>query len=79
MARVVPSDVVAALDAMFPFASTQQVNTPRSLTMGNSTSLAALARLVDEIPPQLLTLTSADYITFIHLFSRTIPDRLDEE
>ena len=33
--------------------------------MGNSTSLAALARLVDEIPPQLLTLTSADYIMFI--------------
>jgi hypothetical protein len=65
MPRVVPSQVVATLDAMFTFAATQQPGKPQTLYMGHSTSVAALVRLVGEVPPELITLAGPDYVNFV--------------
>lgn len=57
MARVVPSQIIALID--------QTVPQPKSATLtvdhGSVAALMAIARLIDEIPTELLTISGEDY------------------
>jgi hypothetical protein len=66
MPRVVPSDVLATIDRLFPFAATE-VDDGRAKSLGPSWSarLSALLALVDEIPRELLRLDGSEYATLI--------------
>lgn len=63
MPRVVPSQVVALIDQIFPTA----VTTPRfPVYSGNAATLAAIVSLADEIPEELITLSGDDYSDLVH-------------
>ena len=61
MPRVVPSQVVAFIEAIFPD-DTLNGNT---LGRGNAGELAGLVGLVDRIPEELLTMSGEDYAMLI--------------
>lgn len=66
MPRVLPSQVVAAIERMFPFAATQ-VDEERArveLGLGNSTQLAALVALIEQVPAELIMLDTNRYAEF---------------
>ncbi len=65
MSRVVPSQVVEIINSLFPFTSTQREGESISLDFSSAESLAGIAHLIDQIPPELIHLKDADYINFI--------------
>jgi hypothetical protein len=65
MPRVVPSQVVATIDQMFPWAVTQTEDRSEPIGQDRSAELSALVRLVDEIPPELIVLDGPDYATYV--------------
>jgi hypothetical protein len=71
MARVMPSQVVQTIDALFPHAA-KNVRTPLS---GPSPSLFGLLTLLKDVPQELIALPSADYADLI-LAQSTIEDML---
>ncbi len=62
MPRVVPSIIVTLIDRFFPFA--EQRETPQ-LDWQNDKKLAAILKLIDEIPPELIVLDTPDYVNFV--------------
>jgi hypothetical protein len=63
MPRVVPSQVVALIDEIFPNAKA----TPRfPVYSGNAGTIAAILRLVREIPDELFTISGEDYSDLVH-------------
>lgn len=63
MPRVVPSQVVAFIDQAFPNARAA----PRfPVYSGNGATLAAILRLTDEIPGELITISGEDYSDLLH-------------
>jgi len=65
MSNVVPSQVVEIIGTLFPFTSTQRDGESVSLDFSHTESLAGIARLIDQIPPELIQLKDTDYINFI--------------
>ena len=65
MSRVVPSQVVEIINSLFPFTSTQRDGESISLDYSHTESLAGIAHLIDQIPPELIHLKDTDYINFI--------------
>ena len=73
MPRVVPSQVVEFVDAVFPFArSRQQYNVDIQYKDG----VTALLRLVEELPDELLVMDGAEYNRFV-LSVSTLKSTLD--
>jgi hypothetical protein len=76
MPRVVPSDVVKAIDRLFP----QMVKTPTAFPQFTADSLppiSALVSLVEAVPNDLLVLDPAQYaeLTASTAFLRALPGR----
>ena len=65
MARVVPSQVVAFIDQVFPWARTQIGDQKYKLTMANLGQLAGLLDLINQIPAELLTLDGPEYCNLV--------------
>ncbi len=68
MSRVLPSEVVTAIDQMFPWAAKQQERSQRSIEFKRghtSVCLAAIVDLVREIPSELIVLQSAQYAELV--------------
>jgi len=65
MSRVVPSQVVAAIDRLFPDAAKQVEGKPFVLYMGNSHQLSAIVDLVQRIPDDLIILGPEEYSTLL--------------
>jgi hypothetical protein len=65
--RVVPSQVVALIDQMFPWAATQPDDIAHriQLELGHSPALEALITLTDQIPAELLPSDANDYRQFV--------------
>jgi len=63
MPRVVPSQVVDLIDQFFPQAKKQidSPNKPLLLDRAYQNELAAITELVEQIPPELITLDAKDY------------------
>ena len=57
-----PTQVIAAVERLFPGASS---NNPSMVTarFGDSAKLRTILTLIDEIPPELLAITGADYVS----------------
>ena len=67
MPRIVPSQAVAVIDQLFTFAATQ-VDDPKqrvNLTMGHMSTLAALVDLLEEIPPELITVDGPAFAKYV--------------
>jgi hypothetical protein len=67
MMRVVPSQVVGVIDQMFPRAATQEdrQNARFPLDRGHQNELAAILKLVDQIPLELINLDADNYNKFV--------------
>ena len=65
MSRVVPSQVVEIINSLFSFTSTQRDGESISLDYSHTESLAGIAHLIDQIPPELIHLKDIDYTNFI--------------
>jgi hypothetical protein len=65
MPRIVPSQVVALIDKVFPEASASPQPDKFALNHSHATQLASIVRLVDEIPDELIHLDSPQYAEFI--------------
>jgi hypothetical protein len=63
MARVMPSQVVQAIDGLFPHASKLQSNA--LLTIGSGPQLRAILKLLSDVPEELIVLPLADYADHI--------------
>jgi hypothetical protein len=64
MSTVVPSQVVAFIDGAFRFAATQGPDdTPEGLAEDRSGVIRGLLHLLDALPPHLLRLDEADYVS----------------
>ena len=62
MPRVVPSQIVALIDKLFPWAKNQKEDDHReAVTKEQSCSVAAVLDLVQQLPPEFITLTSDAY------------------
>lgn len=57
MPRVVPSEIIALIDQNYPASNSQTLDVTHATVAG----LMAIARLVDELPTELLTIRGADY------------------
>jgi hypothetical protein len=58
MPRVVPSQIVAAIDQLkLPF--------DNNLTHGFSAPLSGILALIEQLPPELISLPSSDYCLFV--------------
>jgi hypothetical protein len=68
MARVVPSQVVSVIHVLFPFTANQKQEV--ELDQQHQGRLTAILDLVDEIPPELINLSTGKYEDF--LISRSI-------
>lgn len=64
MPSMMPTQVVAALDQLFPHAATGQPG--GSIQPSHSPKIQALLDLVNEIPEQLIVLDPGAYATFVH-------------
>ncbi len=64
MPRVVPSQVVAVIDQLFPAAATQVELKEFMLTIGNASQLMGLLDLIERIPDELIVLNPEDYSIF---------------
>src|SRR2546426_11449751 len=66
MPRVLPSQVVALIDRMFPFAATQidQQGARVSLGLAHSHALAAILDVTDQIPRELIIVDGDQYVAF---------------
>ena len=62
MPRVVPSQVVSLIDQLFPVATREKV---WNLNPDHQNHVAAIIDIVDQIPPELLTLKADDYAGFL--------------
>ena len=66
MPRVVPSQVVDLIDRLFPWAKDQKEgNLKEYLTMGNSSSVAAILDLTQQLPGEFITLDSEHYAEYV--------------
>lgn len=67
MPRIVPSQVVNLIDTLFPVAATQQSRGTKmfQITRSDATQCAAIVKMVDQIPPELITLDEKNYSYFI--------------
>lgn len=66
MARVVPSQVVALIDKFFPWSKDQNENDQKNfLSMGNSYSIAAIIDLSQQIPSELIILSTDDFAEWV--------------
>lgn len=63
MARVVPSQVVAVIDKMFPDLNKQE--NAITLSCNHSYQVIAIATLTDQIPQELITLNPDDYAVYV--------------
>ena len=59
MVRVMPSQVVQAIDGLFPHSANEQSNA--LLTIGNGPQLRAILKLLSDVPEELIVLPLADY------------------
>ena len=66
MPRVVPSQVVALIDRLFPFTATQKdIQDNRvQLALADAPRLAAVVELADQIPPELIALEGDEYTVY---------------
>ena len=64
MSRVVPSQVVEAINILFPFTSNQRDGESVSLDFSSTESLAGIVHLVDQIPSEFIHLNDTDYINY---------------
>jgi len=64
MGRVVPSQVVAAIDQIFPFAAAPPAQGV-TLYDGHASSIAAVVALTEEIPEELFALDLPDYVQLV--------------
>jgi hypothetical protein len=64
MPAIMPSQVVAAIDRLFPHAAKDHPD--GNLSAGESTKLRALIDLVNDIPEELIVLSPQDYADFVH-------------
>jgi hypothetical protein len=63
MPRVVPSDVVSAIERMFPWVILDDERARnRSIGMGHSERLAAVVTLVEQLPEELIVLNAEDHL-----------------
>jgi len=67
MPRIVPSQVANLIDTLFPVAATQQSRGTKmfQITRSDATQCAAIVKMVDQIPPELITLDEKNYSYFI--------------
>jgi hypothetical protein len=75
MPRVVPSQVVATIDQLFPFAA-NPAGAGVQLFEGHAAHVAALLALVDQIPPELIAL-DAPHFTELTLSLAVMRNALD--
>lgn len=62
MPRVVPSQVVELIDKLFP---TAQENNRFTVSRGYQDRVAAIIELIEQIPPEFITLSQNDYNRFV--------------
>jgi hypothetical protein len=62
MPRVVPIQLVAAIDQMFPWAANQSEDKKAGVSQGNSREVRALIHLFESIPSELLILEGEEFI-----------------
>jgi len=62
MPRVVPSQVVELIDRLFP---TAKENKEFSVSRLHQHKVAAIIELIEQIPPELITLNEDDYSRFV--------------
>lgn len=65
MARVVPTQVIQLIDRLFPFAAQPGPQPEVAVGLNFLTQLAAVVRLVDQVPQELITLDADDYSAFV--------------
>jgi hypothetical protein len=65
MARVVPSQVRTYIERTYPWATSEPEKKPRRLDMGQATPLAGLLDLVEQLPPELITVSGDDYTAMV--------------
>jgi hypothetical protein len=65
MPRVVPSQVVALIDRLFPFAAGPDPQPEVTLNIGHLTKLVAIVSLVDQVPEELKVLDADEYTLFV--------------
>lgn len=75
MRRVVPSQVVAFIDDVFPWAQTQVQGVGVNLTRERSTVLSGLLDLLEKMPEELLTMNANEFSSFT-CSAAAIRDRL---
>jgi hypothetical protein len=63
--RVVPTQVVGLIDKLFPSARDEKEGNPLGLSRENSIQVAAVLKLIEQIPPELLTLSADQYAEYI--------------
>jgi hypothetical protein len=61
MPRVVPSQIVATIDRLFPWAASQAEGERIPLGGTSSVQIAAVLDLVEQVPDELITLNAEDY------------------
>ncbi len=66
MPRIVPSEIVLVIEQSFPYTIKGDPNA--QLDRSHAGSIAAIIRLVEELPEELITISGADYIQFIQAF-----------
>ena len=62
MPRVTPSQVTALIEQMFPITVDEERYTKIELTPQSVSGLQVIVDLVEDIPPELITLEGTDYI-----------------
>lgn len=67
MSRVVPTQVVALIDELFPFATTQTEDEQETITVNldNARRLRAIVDLVREVPDELMILEGPSYTNLV--------------
>ncbi len=66
MSRVVPSQVVAVINKLFPSLIAQKDNSAQEITLdyGHLYPVSAIATLADQVPQELITLNPDDYVAY---------------
>ena len=65
MPKVTPSQAVALIDRIFPWARQgEQITGGTDLTFGVSSAVSTIVELIEQIPDELITLEGDDYAGF---------------
>jgi len=62
MARIVPSQAVALIDSIFPWA---KEGTGESLPIGHSDKVAVIVEAIEQIPSELITIEENDFLAYL--------------